>query len=303
MITQGGIVYDKYENGYAAINFTSDLGSNVEIPDAINSLPVLKISRRAFQGFKVLKSLKLPKQLKIIEEIAFDYCGITGIVEIPDPVESIGNCAFSSNQVSSYKVGKGLQYIGYGVFGDNPTLASIIVSEENPFFCSFNNALYDKSMTKLICIPPQLNYTFPPTVVSLETRSIQINNIDTLFIPATVSYIKFDSIFRVPSLKTIHILGNLKSLDPNFVFHDIKTVQRIFYHGSEAVKGDITSVSSLINTIIYVCNEYRGSLFASKPIERFGNCALSNINNICYTIKRKTLSLDQGYILCLLISK
>ena len=233
MITQEGVKYEEYEDGYTIVGYTKEVPQNLEIPEFVNSRPVLKVSEFAFDFQYNLRNLTLPKSLKIIEFGGFNFGGITGTVEIPDSVEVIEGGAFSSNRAISYRIGKGLKSLGDGAFGDNPTLESIIVSNENPYFCSINNALYDKSMTTLYCIPPQLkNFTFPPTVVLLKPRSIQINNIDTLLIPATVSYIEHSSVFRVPQLKNIHFFGNLASLDKNFIFQDIKTVERIFYHGT-----------------------------------------------------------------------
>ena len=302
MINKDGFNLEKYEDGYSIINYTTELSSTLEIPETIDSLPVLKIAAFAFYDAS-LSSVKFPNCLKVIGNNAFDFAGLTGTIEIPDSVEEIGSCTFSSNQVTSYVIGSGAKIIGACAFGDNPTLESIIVSEENKYFRSYNNVLYDKSLTKLLCIPPQLkNFTFLSSVVRLTTRSVQINEIDTLFIPKSVSYIESGSIFRVPHLKTIHILGNLQSLDAGFVFHETKTVQNIYYHGTKRIKGDITKVDALKNVKVYVCNEYKSTLFASKSIERFGNCPFYNILNKQCTFQKSYFSLNPSIILSTFMS-
>ncbi|MBQ3810286.1 MAG: leucine-rich repeat domain-containing protein [Kiritimatiellae bacterium] len=87
-------------NGEIVIYGASELEpiniSKIEIPDSINDMPVTTIGSSAFEGCTYLHAVKLPNQLKRIENSAFADCPNISSFEMPDGVESIGHWAFKN---------------------------------------------------------------------------------------------------------------------------------------------------------------------------------------------------------------
>lgn len=103
-------------NGYAVTKLLNMKLKKVIIPDKYENLPVVKISNSCFRGNKTikeviipdsvteiepysfescenLKTVKLPKELRVISTGLFNYSGIETLV-IPDKVDTIGQIAF-----------------------------------------------------------------------------------------------------------------------------------------------------------------------------------------------------------------
>ena len=70
-------------------------------------------------------------------------------------------------------VGKDVEEIADNTFINQIELSTIYVSEDNPYFCSFSNCLYNKDRTTLICFPQALRAAeIPPTVTSLNIYAL-----------------------------------------------------------------------------------------------------------------------------------
>lgn len=74
------------------------------------------VPKAAFFKCRMLKNLVLPKELKRIEERAFEKCGIETL-EIPETVEFIGDSAFEYNLIQKVEIPKSVTNIGKNIFG------------------------------------------------------------------------------------------------------------------------------------------------------------------------------------------
>lgn len=114
-------------------------------------------------GFCSFKSLKLPNSLKRIEDRAFHWSFFDNesslIVSIPENVEYISQTAF---------VGDGLQFN---------------VSSANKYYCSDENALYNKDKSQLLHVSRNAGKTYriPSSVNSIEGIRV-FQYVDTLII-------------------------------------------------------------------------------------------------------------------------
>ncbi len=86
----------------------------------------------------------------------------------------ISGTTFKKNtQVSTIHIGSDVSEISSNAFRGLVNLQSITVSENNPFFTSYSNCLYNKSMTELLCFPAALHgAVIPETVVSIGENAL-----------------------------------------------------------------------------------------------------------------------------------
>lgn len=70
--------------------------SDLEIPAAIDNLPVVKIADNAFEDNENLKSVKLPDSISSIGDSAFYNCTALTDIPLPDSIWTIGSKAFAN---------------------------------------------------------------------------------------------------------------------------------------------------------------------------------------------------------------
>lgn len=80
------------------------------------------------------------------------------------------NC---DSRITTVHIGSDVTEITSGAFRNLINLRSITVSENNPYYTSFSNCLYDKEMTELLCFPAALSGAqIPLTVVSIRENAL-----------------------------------------------------------------------------------------------------------------------------------
>ncbi|MBR2586079.1 MAG: leucine-rich repeat domain-containing protein [Thermoguttaceae bacterium] len=103
------------------------------------------------------------------------------------------------------KISAGMEDIEYDELHDNPRLAKIIVSHDNPTYSSIDGVLYSKDGTKLIRFPPaskKNTFQVPDSVTSIERSAFwDCTSLTKLTIPNSVTTIG-DKAFHVCSSLT-----------------------------------------------------------------------------------------------------
>ena len=263
----GWIVGDGSKNGNGVCG---DINQDLVIPSSYNNLPILCIAFRAFYNVR-LTSISLPDTITFLNISCFDRCGATGIVTLPSSLEVLEYYAFSSNSITKFRIGSKLSYFGYGAFGDNPSLESIEIYDENQNFCLINNCLYDINVTILYCVPPLVtSFEVPTTVETLFRRSISLTNISSVTLPSSVKNINEEAFFRTSQLKSLHILGNLNGTYSNSIYNHAPNLT-IYYHGHKPVFSS-QMIYNKGNTKVYVCDQYPSQYFSDIKVNRYGSC-------------------------------
>ena len=141
------------QDGNAIISGSSKTDTVLNIPAELDGYPVIGITDLTY---------------------AMDYAEE---LVIPDSVTMLSASIFEWNyDLKKLTLGKGISNINNDMFLGTVKLEEIIVSEENPYYCSVDGAVYDKEMKTLVVFPRAKKgaYTVPDTVTDIDCL---INNI------------------------------------------------------------------------------------------------------------------------------
>ncbi len=103
--TASAATYDDYEydvtdDGYAFITKYTGNSSSVKIPSEINGYPVFGIGENAFYKNQLIKTLKIPEGVILIDSGAFAYCKNLKSITMADTVVVVGGGAFAETAYS-----------------------------------------------------------------------------------------------------------------------------------------------------------------------------------------------------------
>ena len=93
-VSQGNVTYMVYDT-YAIARKCNAAAVNVTIPETVSGKPVTTISAEAFKNCANLKKVKLPQNLKKINNSAFRNCTSLSEITIPYQVTAVGGYAFA----------------------------------------------------------------------------------------------------------------------------------------------------------------------------------------------------------------
>ena len=155
-------------------------GGDIVIPDYVKydntDYAVTAIGESAFIEAD-LTSLQLPKEtLKTIDAAAFRDVSGLATIDIPETVTTIGNGAFQCYGLTYLHIPASVTDMGNSAIGGCPELETITVAEGNTHFGVFDGVLMDKTQTRLIVYPAQLEgkkYTVPATVMTIDYKAFR----------------------------------------------------------------------------------------------------------------------------------
>lgn len=187
--------------------FRSTTVQNVVIPEGVT-----EIGEQCFSNFG-LQSIVLPNSLEIIGDSAFQSTSLKSI-QLPENLKSIGDQAFRNSQIENLFIPKGVSHIGENVFINNSHICSVTVDESNQYFCSENNALYDKGKTELIIFASaseQTEITVPDTVKKISKNAFEYSNIQSIVLPEGLKVIE-EYAFSRTKIAVINIPDSVVSI-------------------------------------------------------------------------------------------
>lgn len=158
-----------------------DEGASGEIiiPEVYNNLPVKKIEGNAFSECKNITGVVIPSTVEIIDGGAFKGCSSLEKLEIPEGVKYIGQRAFRGcKALKEIQLPSTVSAIEYGAFENCISLKYMSVAEDSEYFCSIDNVLYNKDLTKLILYPAckeGTSYKLPETIEKIEYNAFGDN--------------------------------------------------------------------------------------------------------------------------------
>ena len=175
-----------------------------------------------FEGSSVT-SLELPYGLKRIGDEAFDVCRQLESILIPATVSSMGSDT------------------GFADFWECSNLKAITVDENNNYYASVDNVLFNKEKTKLIRYAPAKRdeeYEIPSTVTEINQNAFNVcSNLISLSIPASVIKMGYGAFQGCTALRQVNIAEGVTMI-ASAAFRSCDSLERIHIPASVTQIGD-----------------------------------------------------------------
>ena len=243
---------------------------HLEIPDTVR-----RIHNYAFRSCNHLKEIVIPNSVVEIGEGAFDGCRCLKELSIPASVLRIGNRAISDSGIEK-----------------------LLVSEDNPCYCSFENVIYNKEKTILVVAASKgarQIIDIPISVMEISKNAFEYcDYLVEVVIPDSVMKIGKSAFACCANLQKVVLPKHLEKLEDRMFVDDDKLVSvslpsNLRIIGNNAFNGcenlvDISFPNSLgrVGEEAFCCCrslakiELPESLLIIDP-EAFSNCAFSKI--------------------------
>lgn len=216
---------------------------NMNIPDEIGGTKVTRIGSEAFQSGGLYGSVKIPANVKLVGDYAFNDNQISSLdLSLNGKLTSIGENAFSGNQLSGeLVVPDSLNAISYKAFYKNQ-LSSITISNDSQLKYIDSVAFYGNNLSGELVIPDSLKVISYDAFNNNQLSSIDIssdsqlehigsaafyNNDLTgdLVLPSTLDSIG-SAAFAYNNIKDVHLTAEETSVnDYAFIDNNITNIQ------------------------------------------------------------------------------
>ncbi len=165
-------------------------------------------------------------------------------VEIQEGITSIGDRLFYfCTSLTSITIPSSVTSIGDRVFVGCKGLTSITVDENNGFYCSLDDVLFNKTKTELICYSASKtasSYIVPDGVTSISDYAFSYcTNLTSITIPSSVTSMGMGVFEGCTSLTSITIPSSVTSIS-NGLFRDCTNLTSI------TIPSSITSISDYV---------------------------------------------------------
>ncbi len=243
---------------------------------------VLSIGEGAFADCASLATVMLGTNVASLGHSAFSGCATLASVTVPVGVTNIGDSAFEScTSLTNVTIGAKVAQIGAFVFAWCPRLIGITVDALNPFYCSVDGIVFDKSLTRLVQCPGARtgDYTVSNSVCSVGSGAFySCTNLGSVTIPHSVTNIGSSAFSRCSGLTAISVaVSNSYYSSVDGVLFDKGQTLLLQCPGSKA--GDYTvsnSVTGIGGAAFAFCSALTGVTLPDSvaSIERsaFNNC-------------------------------
>lgn len=167
-----------------------------------------------------MTSCEIHADTKVINNFAFEDCRNLVSITIPDGVIRIGDYAFSScSQLTAMNIPASVSSIGTAPFEYCSNLSTLMVANDNEYYCAEDGILYNKSKTEIIAALPACvsgTVAIPDSVVTIlpyafencgNITSIQFgenSNLEAVRYYAFKDCVLLESINFLESVNNIH---------------------------------------------------------------------------------------------------
>ena len=189
-----------------------------------------------------------------IGELAFYGCHDLTTISLPDSLTTIGDWAVYSCDLESVTIPKNVSSIGTWAFSSSSRLTEITVAEDNPYFSTYDGALYNKEKTiLLICPAGKTTISIPDGVICIDKAVQACHKLISVNLPEGITSIGGYTFSNLQSLTSVTIPRSMREFK-NYAFKDCPSLTDVYYNGTVEEWEQIT---------IYKQNE---PLFASMCI-------------------------------------
>lgn len=293
-------MYEEYEEGYKITGyefpnvdwntFDQNKITRLEIPDTHEGKPVLALSN--IGGFEGLKSIKLPSNLRVLEDAAISYCPNLKSINLPSTLTTIGLGAFDNIGITSLVIPASVTSIrstpdsawsSSGIVPNCKNLTSLIIEEGNTVYTS-----RDASGNESNCI------------IEIASSTL-IEGISTTIIPSNVTAIADYAFKEIKCVNNLILPSSIESIG-SYAFKgssgvvNLELSDKVVYVGESAFQGcsslkTVTIAGSLTQLSMNLFAECRqlNSVVLREGVEEISDMAITNCENLESVILPSTL--------------
>lgn len=245
-IVQEGIYYNIIRAGVLEVTYGDAAYSGfVNIPDSVRAngkmYAVEAIGNRAFNACSGLSSLRMPQAVKSIGQSAFAACTSLHSISLPASLETIGDAAFyGCTSLISMSLPAGVSSIGRDAFVRCLMLERFSVAEDNRWFATQDNVLYNKQLTRLIAYPNARSdsYTLPKTVTEIADGAFcHCTKLQTVVVQPSLKTIGDAAFYGCTALQSISLNDGLNAIGC-WAFSECEALRSINIPATVTVVGD-----------------------------------------------------------------
>ena len=230
-----------------------------------NEYEVTSIQGSSFFEAKIT-SLKIPSTIKEIGAYAFDRCKkLTGTLELPHSIQTIGEQAFSSTSYERVILHKELKSITPTAFCTMDKLNKFIVDQDNNYYCADKyGCLYSKNLTVLY----QYVLTLPffavhPNTLQIASKALAHLPFQFIHIPSHVIRFEVFSLIVLENSQEVHLHSQWYEAEESaFSFASSNT--QFYYYGSK-IENELV-IKDSAKPKIFVSQRYLAKNYSAIPV-------------------------------------
>ena len=205
-----------------------------------NSTMGYRIGNAAFRNCTSLQSVDVP--VDTIDMFAFYGCTNLYSVNFSSSLCNLvylGSYAFGKCNLSSVTIPQTTKYIGYAPFYDNSLMTDITVNANNPNYCSYYNALYNKSKTILYQLPGNWQEgVFAETLQRVYQYAATGCKFSSLYLPYNLIILEQYAFQNCKNLKLVHFPSSVTTVNAN-TFAGCDAINQVEFNTVTPPAGDI----------------------------------------------------------------
>jgi len=181
--------------------------TDVSFPESVT-----KIGRCSFEGCELLKAVIIPSQVKRCSRGVFAECTSLETIELPEGIKVIEIDSFAfCESLREIRLPSTVKKIDSSAFQGCKNLATIIVDENNGWFSSEDNCLYDKYQTALVrCSSEYETFIAPELLSYINPYAFSgCMNLQKVFLPQYLLRIEDYTFANCENLDTVDIPDNV----------------------------------------------------------------------------------------------
>jgi hypothetical protein len=206
----------------------------------------------------------------------------------------LGSYAFGKCNLSGVTIPQTTKYIGYAPFYDNSLMTDITVNANNPNYCSYFNALYNKSKTILYQLPGNWQEgVFAETLQRVYQYAATGYKFSSLYLPYNLKILEQYAFQNSKNLKLVHFPSSVTTINAN-AFAGCDAINQVEFNTVIPPAGDIfPAVTDKSSVKLYTPREgydaYAASAIWSQYNRQTGtsdhiNCWDITTGRIMYTV-------------------
>lgn len=223
--------------------------TKINLHDGITS-----IGKMAFQYCSKLASIDLPSGLTAIQSGCFSDCTSLTEVSIPAGVTEIQNNAFyCCTRLQQIDISANVKSIGSAWVSGCSALKAINVDAANPYYCSIDGVLFDKSAKTFMAFPGAKggDYTVPDGVSRIQSYAFfQNRNIVNVIFPESLKSIGVSAFYGCSSIDRVELPQSLDSIGNTCYFFSNAVSELILPNRQTMIGNNAFSTTRITSFIV-----------------------------------------------------